>query len=146
MGKRHVVLQVMAAATLLGCAHAGHDGPGVKAHQVECTTGSCTINIYVVNCNPGGVAKLAVLPAALAVDRETTLHWKIETSGYRFANNGIDFKADGAEFPPQAHGGPNQYVVRDKYTIRGRTFKYDINVQLRDGTACGSFDPTIRNN
>ncbi len=145
MNKRHVVLQVMAAAALLGCAHRGQDGPGVTAQEVECSTGSCTITIYVVACNPGGVAKLTVLPDALAVDRDTTLHWKIETNGFKFASNGIDFKAHAGEFPPQTHGGPNHHVLRDKYSIRNKTFKYDVNLQRSDGTACGSFDPTIRN-
>jgi hypothetical protein len=119
----------------IGPAQAAHNPPTPPAKA--CTPGICVIHVYVDNCQaPGGIR--VHMPYA-STGGAVNLRWVIDTPGYVFAANGIEFDPADPQFEPKASPQPSEFRIQDHNSSAGDYYYY-VNVQ-----GCLQLDPWIKN-
>ena len=108
----------------------------------------CKISVYVNDCDEyGGVS---TVPDFVSSFETVDIEWTIETKGYDFTSNGIEFD-DKSEFD-DLRIKDNKAKIRNKHTPpssggkKDVDYKYTVNVKPKKSiTACKEQDPWIRN-
>ena len=116
--------------------------PGVVP---PCNSPNCDVAIWVYgDCSNPNV--ISAEPDVLPVKRgngNPNIFWTIQTDGYSFAENGIDFHGD-----PQFTNGQRQGAKKFKWMDKNDDdsyHKYAVNLIRDKGSACAPKDPGIIN-
>jgi hypothetical protein len=124
--------------------------PGASA---KCTTAECKVAVHVSGTPPA----VSAMPPILPIDANNhgpnnqgvRIIWHIVENGYKFQDDGIQFKgANVGSAPtqfdqPGAGGDGKEFHYRDKNTDN-KTYDYKITVHDANGNAIAS-DPSIVN-
>lgn len=138
-----IIAMLLAGVALQGCGTSGGPAPaGIRlaptTQPTPCNVGICTIKVTVSNCE--GQGGITVDKPYLSVSVARNMRWVIDTPGYEFAPNGIQFDPPNAQFVVQPSLTTSEFRIRNLKTQAG-DFYYYINV---DG--CRQADPWIKNN
>ncbi len=124
--------------TVCGCAQPSSQPappPGMAASP--CTSGVCTIQVFVDRCNAENGIRLD--KPLVEVTGAVNMRWEIVTPGFVFDTQGIQFDPPHAQFEVQHSPRPNEFRIHNKKTSSG-DFYYFVNVR-----GCVRHDPWVRN-
>ena len=164
MNKRALVLATAACFAIIACqssepivvaqaappAKSGDPVPDKKCPKSD----KCELTVTVNSCNPGGISISHYTLGVEVGSGEVDINWSLDDESakkYEFhKSEGIKFKKGGWEQEfGKAQGNKNKFTWHDRNHL-GKPLKrrYDYTIYIvnkKDGSACGSLDPTIIN-
>jgi hypothetical protein len=126
----------LSGCTVPGPHHLG--GPVPKAAPTPCNPGICVIKVKVTDC--AAVGGITVDPDYVSADQAVNMRWAIETAGYEFTSQGIQFFPPNPQFETQPSPRPSEFRIQN-HKIQPGDYYYFVNV-----TGCRPADPWVRNN
>jgi hypothetical protein len=131
---------------LSGCAAALPVARQLDA-PVGCNAGICFVDVWVSNCDQGGIETDPYELIVSGLGRPKNIRWRLRSEGFVFAYNGIVITNPSGEFDqPEMAANGQMFKWRDKITKVGK-YKYAVNV-VKTGEnpqACLTYDPLISN-
>jgi len=153
MTRRIPSFVAIASLVLAGCNQSAAPPGGVAG--ANCNPNQCQLKVKVAN-NCASPSDVTIEPDTMPVSRQfhqVKMHWDIETTGFKFAQepDGITFTT--APLPPanefhdaNATASNTKYNLTNANTATTQTdYKYNVKLLRADGTACAVKDPFIRN-
>jgi len=83
---------------------------------------------------------------ALPFDGATTIHFRIESTGYKFQEIGIKFADDaGGQFGPPWYSSDRREAMVENQNFSGLAYPYTVYVTTIDEQLTGMVDPVVQN-
>jgi len=138
------IAAIASGLALLGLAGCAADKDGGVVSMATCTANPCpatvTVTVQGGKCTPQTNPKRLEIPAGNKNDIVWTLN---APAGFKFQNNGVEFKAgSGGGFSSGGGGGGTRFVYHNNHS---KTGDHLYNVNVTNGAISCTEDPTIVN-